>query len=240
MRKPFNWSLLDRDMLQTMLYSARNQVVGKTLPTAALHKILVAHIKSHLPIKVVKKIGPKQKQKLIYVGGTYYSDFDQAGKRQIEVIFSYHPDDVELKITNHKWLKICRLFADTVLHEIVHMKQYRSRGFKTIDGYESVADCAELYEDQSYYGHKDEIGAFSFNIACELHSRFNGSSAAIFEYLNSNAAKKHKSSTYTKYLDAFAWDHKHKVIKKLKRKILQQLPTAALGKPFSSPIYLNY
>ena len=240
MRRPFNWSLLDRNILYSMLYRARRHIVGKSLPTSAIHSILSSHIKAHLPIRVTRKSRSKQLTKLIYVGGTYYSDYDQAGRRQIEIIFSYHPSDHELTITKHGWVKICQLFADTVLHEIVHMKQYRARGFKTINGYDSTAHAIAARVDQSYYGHTDEIGAFGFNIACELNSRFKGSKVNIADYLNSNPKRHHTRGSYTAYLDAFGWDYSHPVIKKLKRKILQQLPNAAAGKPFTTAEYLTY
>lgn len=240
MRKPFNWSLLDRNILYSMLYRARRHIVGKALPTTAIHRILSTHIKAHLPVRVLRKSRTKQLPKLIYVGGTYYSDYDQSGRKQIEIVFSYHPSDYELTITRQGWDKICQLFADTVLHEIVHMRQYRSRGFKTINGYESSAHALAARVDQSYYGHKDEIGAFSFNIACELNARFNGSVDKVVEYLRSEPSRHLTRGTYTAYLDAFNWDHDHQIIKKLKRKILQQLPNAAAGKPFPTSKYLNY
>jgi hypothetical protein len=239
-RKTFNWSLLDRSILYSMLYKAKPFIVGKNLTPLQFQKIISSHVKEHLPIKVTKKYGISQQRGLVYLGGVYYAGYDEVNSTQIELILSYHPLDETVNLSDYKWKKLCNLFADTILHEIVHMKQYRSRNFKVIKGYESTAQLAKQRVDQAYYGHKDEIGAFSFNIACELHDRCNGDANAVSEYLNSNDVKKHKRSTYFNYLKAFNWDHDHKIIRKLKRKIIQQLPNAAMGKPFASVTHLNY
>lgn len=238
--KPFNWSLLDRHNLHSMLNKAGSKVIGKRLPIGELHKILSTHIKAHLPVRVKYKEDAGQEQGVIYMGGAYYSDYDKDGKRQIEVVLSYCLFDEYLKITRSRWSRLCSLFADTILHEIVHMRQYRTRNFKSIPGYESTAYLAKQRRDQEYYGDKDEMGAFAFNIACELVDKFGYNPNEIWNYLESNAAKRNKRSTYLRYLRAFDFNHNHKIIRKIKRKIMHQLPYACHGKPFKTTDYLTY
>lgn len=239
-RKPFNWSQLDRYNLNAMLNKAGASIVGKKLSIAEMHRILSTHIKSHLPIRVKYKEDPGQEPGLIYIGGTYYSDYDRTGKRQIEVVLSYCLFDEYLTISRARWQRLCSLFADTILHEVVHMRQYRTRKFKSIPGYESTAHLAKQRKDQEYYGDKDEMGAFSFNIACELVDKFGYKPNEIWNYLDSNACKRNKRSTYLRYLKAFDFNHDHKIIRKIKRKIMHQLPYACHGKPFKTSDYLTY
>lgn len=239
-RKPFNWSQLDRYNLYSMLNKVGPRIVGKRLPVAQIHKILTTHIKAHIPIRVRYKEDAGQEPGLIYIGGTYYSDYDKSGRRQIEVILSYCLFDEYLRISKSRWSRICSLFADTILHEVIHMRQYRTRNFKAIPGYESTAHLAKQRKDQEYYGDKDEMGAFSFNIACELVDKFGYDPSAIWAYIDSNHCKRNKRSTYLRYLRAFDFNHNHKIIRKIKRKIMNQLPYAYHGKPFKTTDYLTY
>jgi hypothetical protein len=242
MRQDFNWSQLDRNNLYSMLYSAGRDIVGQKLPVGLLQKKLSSHIKSHLPVKVVRVArDAKHNPKLVYMGGTYYSDRDQSGyTRFMEIVLSYHPAAEQIKMTEYRWTRLCSLFADTILHEMIHMRQYRSRNFKYIPGYESTAHYHKQRQDQEYYGHRDEMGAFSFNIACDMLDRFGYDPVEIRKYMNSMRPKRHKSSSYCKFLTAFDWDHGHPRVRQMKQKILIQLEYAAIGRPFKTTTHLTY
>lgn len=239
-RKPFNWSLLDRQSLYTMLYGLKPSIVGKRWTAKDLQKLLSSHIKRYLPVKVRMYHDPTQEPGLVYIGGAYYADFDIDYRRQIEVVFSYKDTDSLVKLTELRWKRMCILFADTILHEVIHMRQYRTRKFKAIPGYESTAYYARDRKEQEYYGHPDEMGAFAFNIACELYSNFGQDFDAAKKYLDSNKAKRSKKATYHKILRAFDWDHSHPVIRSLKKKIIRNLPYAEIGKPFKTDNHLTY
>jgi len=225
-----------------MLYSAGKDIVGKKIAVKELQKQLSTHIKAHLPVKVVRKQNDHtQKRGLIYMGGTYYSEYDSNSyTRFIEIVLCYHPLDSVIKLTEYRWVRLCQLFADTILHEVIHMRQYRSRNFKAIPGYESTAYLHKQRVTQEYYGDRDEMGAFSFNIACDMIDRFGYDSSAIWKYMDSMQAKKHKRTTYHRYLAAFDWNHNHPKIRQMKRKIMNQLEYAYVGKPFKTTNHLTY
>jgi hypothetical protein len=242
MRKDFNWSQLDRNNLYSMLYRAGRDIVGKKIPVKTLQRYLSSHIKSYLPVKVIRvQRDRKHNPKLAYMGGTYYSDRDQAGyTRFMEIVLSYHPDTEQIKMTEYRWTRLCSLFADTILHEMIHMRQYRSRNFKDIPGYESTAHYHKQRLDQEYYGNRDEMGAFSFNIACDMLDRFGHDSVEIRRYMDSMRAKRHKHSSYNKFLSAFDYNHDHKKVQQMKQKIIKQLEYAAIGRPFKTTTHLTY
>jgi hypothetical protein len=225
-----------------MLYRAGRDIIGKKIPVNTLHKHLSNHIKSNLPVKVTRRqFDPTQTRGFPYMGGLYDSEADVAGKsRFISIILAYHPDDKEVRITDYRWTRLCSLFADTILHEIIHMRQYRSRSFKDIPGYESTAYYRKQRLDQEYYAHRDEMGAFSFNIACDMIDRFGYDPRAIKKYMDSMQAKRHKRTTFCKYLTAFDWNHNHPKIRQMKIKILKQLEYAAIGKPFKTNNFITY
>jgi len=225
-----------------MLYSAGRELVGKKIEVKELQKQLSTHIKAHLPVKVVRRQNDhSQKRGLIYMGGTYYSEYDSNGyTRFIEVVLCYHPLDSVIKLTEYRWTRLCQLFADTILHEVIHMRQYRSRNFKAIPGYESTAYLHKQRVNQEYYGDRDEMGAFSFNIACDMIDRFGYEPSVIRKYMDSMQSKKHKKTTYHRYLSAFDWNHNHPRIRQMKKKILNQLEYAYVGKPFKTTNHLTY
>jgi hypothetical protein len=241
MRESFNWSQLDRTNLYNILYTAGGNIVGQKMSVKLLHKRLSSHIKSCLPVSVRKwQYDHKQDRGFPYMGGSYDSVMDKKGKKKfIEVVLSYHPLDSDARITQYRWTRLCGLFADTILHEMIHMRQYRSRNFKDIPGYESTAYYHKQRLDQEYYGNRDEMGAFSFNIACEMLDKFGYDPVAIRYYMD-NLNARTKRGTFTKFLATFDWNHDHIKVRQMKRKILKQLEYAAIGRPFKTTTHLTY
>jgi hypothetical protein len=242
MRKSFNWSQLDRNNLYGLLYTAGRDVVGKKMPVGALQKHISSYIKTHLPVRVIRvQNNAKHKLNTVYLGGAYYSELDQQGhNRFIEIVLSYHPKTKSIQMTDYRWAKLCTLFADTMLHEIIHMRQYRSRNFKDIPGYESTAYYHKQRISQQYYGNRDEMGAFAFNIACDMLGRFGSDTRKIKNYLNSRQAKRHKNTCWYDFLSAFDWELDHVKVHQMRQKILKQLEYAAIGRPFKTTTHLTY
>lgn len=234
----YNWSQLTRDSLYKLMYKAGKDIIGKTLTP----KEFKARIKAGLcdlpvTIRVIKHV--ISETKLVYIGGCYYALWDQENKPPIEVHFHYYPEDSYIALSAAKWKRVSTLFADTVLHELIHMRQYRSRNFTESLDYDS--DCPDKVQrqQQAYYGNQDELEAFGFNIACELVSRFNNDKSKILECIKNNQIHCAKHSTMMNYLIAFDFDYDHPVIKKLKRIITKSIDNAQLGKPFKGSKHLT-
>ena len=236
----FNWSELTRSDLTSLFCTLRSDIVGKTLTPSQIQKRINRAIKPHLPIKLRKCIYPKTDFGLVYIGGVYYSDLDKKGVPAIEVNFNFNPFDCTLKITEYRFRRMASRFADTVMHEVIHMRQFRARNFKNIPGYQSTAELSKERKEQEYYGDTDEMGAFAFNIACELIDRFGYDPVPIKRYLDSNQSYRHKTSWWCYYLKTFNWNHDHKIIKRMKNLIMRQLENAYLGKPFKTTNHLTY
>lgn len=238
--KTANWSVLDRESLYSYFYSLNQRVVGKKLTPDQIHRMISKHIKLLLPVRIKKHIDAKILERHIFMGGMYHSGPDKKGKPSIEVNFSYHPWDEYLKMTDYRWKRMSIRFADVMLHEIIHMRQFRARGFKDIPGYQSKAESAKNRREQEYYGDRDEMGAFAFNIACEMIDRFGYEPTVIKRYMDTNGAKRHKNSWWFNYLKSFDFNHDHKIIRRMKQKILRQLENAVEGKPFKTADWLTY
>lgn len=230
---PFDWSLLNRKSLSDILWSIAPSIVNKSLTASEFHQLIYTQIKRHLPVRVAKKIDSTIEQTLVYIGGMYYGDYDQMAWKSIEVIFLYHSKDSILKTSPKRFRRICCCFADTILHEIVHMRQYRRRSFKY------AVEYTKGNLDQRYLGCTDEIEAYSFNIACELMEKYHNDQDRVIVHLNSETRKKKKDS-WQAYLDAFNYDHNHPIIKRVKQRVIRYLTCAEIGKPFKTKHWLNY
>ena len=240
-RQAFNCSALDRDILYSMLYSLKPEIVGKRLPIGEITRQLSKHIKAHLPVKVVSNRQKPVKPGEIWIGGAYYSDDDKQGKKRfIEVELAFPTSADTMKTSLYRWERICRLFADTVLHEIIHTRQYRARNFKDLPGYESTAYYAKDRAWQEYYGHRDEMGAHSFNLAQDMIGKFGFDPKAIREYLDSIVPKRVCPNGWGRFMKSFDYDHAHPKVRQMKHKIMTQLENAYNGKPFKTSNYLTY
>jgi hypothetical protein len=224
-----------------MLYELKSKIVDKRLPIAEINSMVSKHIKAHLPIKVTSSRFKPVKPGEVWIGGAYHSYLDNLGnKRFIEVELVFPTTADTMKTSLYRWERMCRLFADTVLHEIIHTRQYRARNFKDIPGYESTAYYAKDRREQEYYGHRDEMGAHSFNLAQELIDKFGFEISDIKEYLDSPVLKRVRPNSWGRFMKAFEYDHSHPKVVQMKRKIMTQLENAYLGKPFKTTNHLTY
>ena len=236
----FDWSILDRKSLVSMFWQIYPEVIDRVLTANQLQQIFSKHIKLHLPVRVTKKFDPSVELGWIYIGGCYYSDWDRSRQKCIEVSFVYNPIDEYLIVDKKRFTRMCFTFADVILHEIIHMRQYRRRKFKIIPDYESNADMDELRQEQSYYGCTDEIDAYSFNIACELLDKFKGNVDLATAYVGKTHRRGHlKSHNLRGYLKAFEYNHNHPIIKRLKKRVIRYMPHAEQGKPYRNKDWIN-
>jgi len=235
----FKWSGLDKSNIIDMLKPCRKLLVNQKLSVYQIQKILSQHLKSNLPIKVISDRDYNTEKGFVYVGGFYEAEHDKYGRQCITVLFSYNPVDNYLTITGKRFTAMCHTIADVILHEIIHMRQARSRGFKTIPGFSSYAESNKQRKEQNYLGDPDEIDAYGFNIACDLYERL-GSHRAVAEHLNTHLDNRRKKDSWFKYLKTFDHNHRHPVIQKLKKRIMYYVPYAELGKPYKTTDWLKH
>lgn len=240
-RQAFNWSLLDRNVLYSMIYNLKSEIVDKRLSFGEITSIISKHVKAHLPLKITSSRHKPVKPGEVWIGGAYHSYLDKAGnKRFIEVELSFPTTANTMKTSLYRWERMCTLFADTILHEVIHTRQYRARNFKDIPGYESTAYYAKDRKEQEYYGHRDEMGAHSFNLAQDMIDKFGFDTRAIKDYLDSPVPKRIRPNAWGRFMKAFEYDHTHPKVRQMKRKIMNQLEYAYEGKPFKTTNHLTY
>jgi hypothetical protein len=236
----YDWSLLDRKGLAEFLWSIYPEVCGEDIAISQFHAVLCKHIKKYLPIKITKSRDQKVEFDWVYVGGTYYSDMDREKQQCIELVLVYNTFQDTLNMSSKRYHRMCYTIADTILHEIMHMRQYRRRKFKILPDYASTAEKTEQRAEQEYLGCSDEVDAYSFNIACELMDKFKQDSNKIVNYLNEDQQRlRRRSNGWRMYLKAFDHDHDHPIIKRVKKKVIKYLPHALIGKPYRNKDWIN-
>ena len=237
----FDWSVLNRNSIITLIHTLAPEIVKQPLTVGQFHKKITTLLKKHLPVRVRKEFSPKVDQGFVYVGGCYHSAYDADYKKCIEVLFQYRTDEKVINLTSKRFAGMCTTIADTMLHEIIHMRQFRRRNFKQLPDYASNAEKSELREEQEYLGCSDEIDAYGFNIACELMNKFGKNNIQVVNYLNENQkSKKRRHNSWRMYLKAFEHDHNHPIIQRVKKKVVRYLPAAEVGKPYRNKDWINW
>jgi hypothetical protein len=237
----FDWSVLTRNSIITLMHTLSPEIVRQPLTIEQFHKKVTRLLKKYTPVRVRKSFSTKVDQGHVFVGGCYYSGYDEDYEKCIEVLFQYRTDEKIINLTAKRFASMCTTIADTLLHEIIHMRQFRRRNFKYLPDYASNAEKNEIREEQEYLGCSDEIDAYGFNIACELMDKFGKNRKQVINYLNENQkGKKRRHNSWRMYLKAFEHDHNHPILQRVKKKVVRYLPAAEAGKPYKNKDWINW
>lgn len=236
----FVWSDLTRELIIDLLYSKKHFLVKK-MSVQKFHKKLSYQIKKIAKVRVNKFLDKKVERHVVCVGGSYCSDLDQDNKTAITIDCYYNSKYKLIYVCEINYYQLCVTIADVLMHEIIHMRQHRKRDFASIKEFASSARSQERRMTQNYLGHKDEVEAYSFNIACELQDKFNENDAKIKMFLDGNLRiKTNKMLCYQQYIKAFNRNWNHPVMVSLKKQIEKNLNKAKIGKPFKNNYWLYY
>lgn len=236
----FDWSTLDRNSIVSHVMSLSPLLLGIKIPAVDVHTLFKNNLKQLAPLKIKRTYTSKVDPGVPYIGGSYYSYLDQEYDKCIELCFYYFDQSTAIQFNRKKLYETAVLVADTLLHEIMHMRQYRRREFKSLPDYKSKAYRSDIRKEQAYLGNTDELDAYAFNIACELNEKFKGNTEEIFKYLNKPLKKSRHRNHWKIYLKAFEYDHNHPIIKRLKKKVVGYLPAATMGKPYKTNEWINW
>jgi len=239
-KSKFDWSSINRYQLTEYMWSIHTKLINKEMSITHFHRVLGNHIKNRIPIKL-KKWGDSQvDNNCIWIGGAYYSELDKEKQKSIELVLVYKSKADTIKITPRNFHRSCLSMTNTIMHELIHMRQYRRRKFKQLPSYNSTAEKTAQREEQTYLGCPDEIDAYGFNIACELLWKFKNNTNKVIEYLNEDQrGKRRNHNSWRMYLKAFNHDHEHPIIKRVKQKVVRYLPNAIYGKPYRNRDWIS-
>ena len=235
-----NWSEWDKESIISMVSLIRDDIVNCTLTVDQFHKIVTQHIKKYMPIRSRKSQELQVEPTFVWVGGVYHTEYDKNHEKSIELCLAFSWADQYLTYSGRRFNRLCGRIADVLLHEIIHMRQARKRKFKDLPGYSSTAESTKQRQEQEYLGDNDEIDAYAFNMACELHEKFRGDMKLIVNYLNEEQkGKRRHFDTWRTYLKTFNWDQNHRIVKRIKKRSIYYLSKTQISKPYHSKDWIH-
>lgn len=154
----------------------------------------------------------------ININAYYDPDMDERKKIAIELVLVTNPNCHYITFDSTTWLSFCYNVADCLAHELIHMKQFRSRDFEDV-AVRHASAFNEVTDTQGYFSDPDEIEAYAFNIAQELKEHKD-------PFLKLQDLKKISSKDSINlwaYIKTFNDDLEHPTIKKLIKKVYKHL-----------------
>jgi len=152
----------------------------------------------------------------INFSATYDSELDSMNKPCIEVFIVYSNLDDFVIFDDELFETVTKRLCDSVSHEQIHQRQSRSRYWE--DPFDVDSDNPE-----DYLSSKDEIDAYSYNIANELLDYADRQKVLTLLQQPNTICIEHSVNLWT-YLETFDYDYSHPVIKRLIQKVVKILP----------------
>jgi hypothetical protein len=212
----------DRKLLLSILDELREPVVGKFLFAHEVVNTIGHFIGKRFRIDVSHAESHEVEQNDIEFNGFYDSGLDEFGDIAIELYLITNPHNDFIILDDQGFNIIVRRCADSIIHELIHMKQSRSRDFLEVDdmAYTMVED--EELENQLYLGSRDEIYAYGYNIAQELLDT--GDLQTSLKKLEKvSSIKMEDSINLWAYVNTFYKDTNHPVLRRLIKRIYKSL-----------------
>ena len=73
----FDWSVLTRNSIITLMHTLSPEIVKQPLTIDQFHKKVTTLLKKYIPVRVRKTFSPKVYSGFVFVGGCYYSGYDE-------------------------------------------------------------------------------------------------------------------------------------------------------------------
>jgi hypothetical protein len=204
----------------------KHQVINTPLYKHELSNIIGHHLAQALRVNVIQAEAKEVDIGDMNINAFYDPDEDMMGKACIELVLVYSPYEKILIFDDEGWVRLVRRIADSVAHEQRHKYQYRQRDWERWDEEESED---EIEVAQMYLGNKDEIDAYSINIANELLDNYTYNET-LHCLTNPKKIDMSKSVNLWAYMTVFGMDFSHPVLKRLLKKIYKILPDQVRNK----------
>lgn len=236
----FKWAAVSRSEIIRYLSELTPMIVDKKLEVATFYKIFSTHLKKCYPIFTKKTLRVKSLPNVVSIGGVYYPTYDATNKKSILIIFQFNSNDIFISTTASQFKIICKLIADSMLHELIHLMQYRKRKFKERSDRIRPISKNLVTKYQVYLGNRDEIEAYSFNIACELLDEFTHIDIVLLVLTNENYYEHVSSTTLQNYIKHFKHTNNDEILVFLKQRVINNLFTAQAGTPIDNASLYRY
>ena len=156
----------------------------------------------------------------VNVSACYDPELDSMDRPCIEIVLVYNPYDTFLIFDQELFSTLTKRLCDALSHEQIHQQQNRSRFWEDVE-------YGDPDDDESYLSNKDEIDAYSHNIANELLDFADLNQVLTLIQYPSKIKIEHSVNLWV-YMQTFDNDTNHPVIKRLLKKVTKILPKVVL------------
>jgi len=195
--------------------SYKGKVVEQVFPVNDLIDLVGRFIARKFRVNVLHTSALEVDQNDINISAYYDADLDEQGRVSIELVLITNPVDEYLIIDTETWDVFINRLADSLAHELIHMRQSRARDFQSVEPRRK--HIYNLDEAVQYLADPDEIDAYAHNIAVELKEHTN----PIQSLQNVQTLSTKESVNLWAYVNTFPPNHP--VVKKLLKKVYKLL-----------------
>lgn len=144
------------------------KVLDQIFQVDDLIKLLGSFISNKFIVNVLHQRALEVEVGDIIIAANYDYTEDEFCKIAIELILVTHRQDEYILVDRELFDNFVLRVADSLAHELTHMRQYRARDFVDLN-YKSVDDLDVDDRELIYLSDPDEIDAYAVNIAAELN-----------------------------------------------------------------------
>lgn len=153
----------------------------------------------------------------ININAHYDSESDDICRIAINLVLVTHPRDGVYLYDRKAFDQLIINLADTLAHELIHMKQSRARNHLNFDS--KIKDDRTQFNNAEYLSEPDEIDAFAYGIATDLKALSN----PIKRLSDPKSITMNDSANLWVYINTFSKDLNSVTLKKLYKKIYKYL-----------------
>lgn len=209
-----------REQVRDICQNIGDQVVDQVYIIDNLVDILGSFISRKFRVSVLHAKAWEVEPTELNINAFYDPERDEFGKPSIEIVLVTNPNDSHLILDQPLWSLFLNRLADSLAHELIHMRQSRARDFIYVES--QAYREMEIDENLSYLSDLDEIDAYAFNIATELREHAD----PLSKLVNPAAVSVNDSINLWAYMQAFSKDMKTPPIKRLLKKVYKHLTSS--------------
>lgn len=206
-----------REQVHTICNDLKSEIVDHVFSVDDLVKQIGNFVARRFRVSVLHAQAWQVEPTELNINAFYDPERDERQRPSIELILVTNPNDSHLILDTDLWDLWVNRLADSLAHELIHMRQARARDFLYVE--HQARRNIQTDENLVYLSDPDEIDAYAYNIATELREHSN----PLSKILNPAAVSVNDSINLWAYIQAFSKDISHPVVKKLLKKIYKLL-----------------
>lgn len=205
-----------RRQMKKLMEPLRLQLLGFPKTKSEISEIIGRLIAEEFRTDVIQADAKEVDVGDINFSATYDSDLDSMDRPCIELYIVFSTLDDVIIFDDELFDSVVKRICDSISHEQIHQRQSRSRYWE--EPFDNDPD-----DVIKYLSNKDEIEAYSYNIANELLDYADHQTVLTLLKEPSKITLEHSVNLWS-YLTAFDNNYQHPVIKRLLQRIIKFLP----------------